>query len=39
MYAVHVGVEVALEWTEASVKMCFSPFLTILPLNHRLLKE
>lgn len=30
---------VAVDWTEASVKKCFSLFVTLLPLNHKLLRE
>ena len=32
-------IEVATDWTEASVKVCFSLFVSLLPLNHRLLRE
>ena len=32
-------IEVATEWNEDAVKMCSSLFLSLLPLNHRLLNE
>ena len=31
--------EVSSEWTEESAKMCLGLFLSLLPLNHKLLKE
>ena len=35
----NVCLEVATEWSEGSVKMCTGLFLTLLPLNSKLLNE
>ena len=32
-------IEVATDWTELSVKRCFNLFVSLLPLNHKLLRE
>ena len=36
---VFLCVEVASEWTEETVNLCLQLFISLLPLNHKLLKE